>query len=191
MRHPNAVRQIGVRPQFTIALSFALLQACSTLGGQANATEWGPETNQIRLSIAVKGDQAEIKTNQTLILEVLIKNDSTNGMVFFASAGTNQNPDTDYLIVAPSGKSISIAATPLPEGAHGSASIIFAQARKTTYGELRFSDIYQLSEAGEYRIRAAINLGPLLGSNELPSNDNRAGCKVLSNVMILKTIRDH
>jgi hypothetical protein len=116
--------------------------------------EWGVITNNVQMSISLKDDGAQIKTNKSLSLLIRIKNTSTNEAVFLYNAlALNADPliGVSCAVISPSGKDIS----PKPRMFwHGSGGHIILPPNQINEFEFSLSQLCKFDEIGTYKIIA-------------------------------------
>jgi hypothetical protein len=140
-----------------------------------DTNQWGPLTNYVRLSIALKDDPREIKTNEPFALSFLLQNLSTNnGYYFLEAAAPDQNSEYSFSIVLPSGQTSNIDFH--PTGIIHTAGHINVPPNGLVPLDYWFSEVFHPREFGTYRITTTIIMNSVSGSNYI---------KVISNPFTL------
>ena len=123
---------------------------------RSNATDWGPPTNHLQMSIGLKGDETRISTNQPIKLLIRLRNLSTDETFHFYRANASErSPHFSFSLTAPSGKDIS----PKPRDFfHGSGHFIDVEPGQVKEMELDLSLLSKFDEVGIYKIIAKYDM---------------------------------
>jgi hypothetical protein len=147
----------------SLSLAFLLYRAYAD---ESETNRWGPATNQVQITISLKGDQKEIKTNQPFVFHYQVQNLSTNQIFhFFSSTVPINNISFSFVLAAPSGKRsvlrVSSLATRLSQCGYTTI-----QPNGKTEFDYQLSDIFKPDEIGTYNITAKIWMSLVGSSNE-------------------------
>ena len=139
-------------------LVVGLLAVRGALADGATADKWGTVTNNVQMSIALKSDENEIKTNQTVKLAIRFRNVSTNKTFWiFNSEIPEELPGLSFVVTSPSGKDTSLT-TKLTQSSGRGVRVAPSHIRELEFDLTR---LYKFNEVGTYQITA--KFGELLG----------------------------
>ena len=130
--------------------AITVLAVWQAFSGEIGTHQWGSGTNNVQMSVSLKGGQKEIETNQPLILSILIRNVSTNATFILPLMNwIEADPGFSIVVISPTGKDVS----PKPKiGAHGSADLAALGPNQSIKREFNLGSLCKLNEIGTYRI---------------------------------------
>lgn len=130
---------------------FAMLAVWQAFADDVKTNEWGAITNNVQMSINLKGDRKEIKSNQPFRLLIFIRNVSTNEAFNVHYTYVNDY-DLSFVVIAPSGKDIS----PIfpKDRVFGSGAFIFVPPGQIKRFGFNLSFLCKFDEVGTYKIIA-------------------------------------
>ena len=135
---------------------YLALSAAKAFADEANNMEWGAISNNVQMSIAARGGEKTIKTNQPVSLIVRIKNVSTNQLYFSYLYPLETTQNLSWLVVSPSGKDVSPVRQPVFRVSVVSRQIDPSEVFRFEYS---VSSICSFHEIGTYKIVATIDVG--------------------------------
>jgi len=86
---------------------FALIILSALPAVAADTNDWGAATNNVQMSISVRGGPNVIKRGQHVQLLIRFRNLSTNGMVW-GPHGEGSKYDYSFIVIAPSGRELPV-----------------------------------------------------------------------------------
>jgi hypothetical protein len=132
-------------------LMFAMLAVGQVFAEGVRTDEWGVVTNGIQISIRLKGDDKEIKVNQSFNMLIQIRNVSTNEL-FHCYYSNRNGYDLSFTVIDPSGKDVSPIVRNDDIG--GSGAAIFVPPNQIKRFQFNLSYLHKFDEIGTYKFIA-------------------------------------
>lgn len=127
--------------------------ATQVFADNTETNSWGPVNDDIQMSIRLKSDVSEIKTNQPVELLIGFKNVSTNETLRISTLNAIEtDPGYSWIVTSPSGKDIS----PVPDNmpVTGSGARIPLPPGQIIEFNFNLSLLCEFNEIGTYKIVA-------------------------------------
>jgi hypothetical protein len=126
--------------------------SCSAFAQENRTNEWGAVSNNLQMSIELKGGGSEITNGQSCILWIKYKNNSTNETLGLLKMNWVESDGTySFIVVDPSGKDVSPNSN-RPFG--GSATIMDIGPGQVKELEYNLSGVCKINKIGIYKIIA-------------------------------------
>jgi len=149
----NQLHSMITMNQYGYYIIVALLASCQCLAAGAKTNEWGPVTNNVKMSIRATAAEGLIKSNEAVQLDIVITNVSTNESFWmtFRWAPIEADPLFSFFVVTPSGRQISAQA-----GRDSNSSRAFAEVppNRSNVTKFNLSRLCTFDEIGTYTITA-------------------------------------
>jgi hypothetical protein len=134
-------------------LIFGMCAVSGAFSGGTGGSDWGEVTNNVQISLTLKGGQREIKTTAPVPLLVGFRNLSTNQTVGVFRTGAVEYDDTySWVVISPSGKDVSPDFRTIPTCDNGHT--LYIPPAHTNQVELNFRNLCRFDEVGTYKIVA-------------------------------------
>jgi len=128
----------------------ALLTAVHTTAGEIKTNAWGPATNDVQMAIRLKGNPAQITTNEPVKLLICYRNVSTNrNFTIYRPHFIEHDPGCFFKVISPSGMDI-----PFERQFSQSGGPDPLAPNQTMEIDFNLSVICKFNEAGTYKIIA-------------------------------------
>lgn len=132
-------------------LILAILLQWPLFAADADTNEWDSILTHLKVSIRLKGDSNEVKTNEPVHLMIHIENLSSNQTFFWVYGGVPTISRHFYFIItAPSGKDVSPAYSRIPGS--GSANTLRIKPGESDEYETDLEFDCKFDEVGTYKI---------------------------------------
>jgi hypothetical protein len=140
-----------MKKHLCVILIFLAITVWHTFAENIETNEWSATNCDAKISVTLKEPAIEIKTNESVVVTVQIKNTSTNEVLIFLIS--NVPTDFTWTITSPSGKDLSPKKPAFPADGFSSL-IVHVNPMETSKYNFDLSSICNFNEIGTYKVFA-------------------------------------